>query len=209
MRDRESFYLKELKVDFERNRTEAERLVQFSKNQVDNLNLLLDSMNNPDQVMDHTRWFTALNHAWFLPHPIFADNVWMQLQSTGNLTLLENDTLIREIGDFYQYVEGINKLEEEWSDFYLLYRTKVNELIEIDLRNSIMKNMIDSGVNRLEDSPESRPYIIRMKEIDGIRGALSDIEINRGSSVGSYEHLHDKSLLIIESIEEELKRFDL
>lgn len=208
MREWESFYLKELKVDFERNRTEAERLVQFSKNQVASINLLLDSMNNPDQVKNHTLWFSALNHAWFLPHPVFVDNAWMQLQSTGNLTLIKNDTLIRQIGDFYQYVESMNKLEDEWSAFHLIYRSKVNELIEIDLRDSIMENMSDSGVNRLEDSPGSRPYIIRMKEIEGIKGALSDIELNRGGSVGGYELLQDKSLLIIESIEEELKRLD-
>jgi hypothetical protein len=208
MRERESFYLKELKVDFERNRMEAKSLVQFSKNQVANINLLLDSMNNPDQVTDHTLWFTALNHAWFLPHPVFVDNAWTQLQSTGNLTLIKNDTLIREIGDFYQNVESMNKLEDEWSAFHLVYRSKVNELIEIDLRDTIMESMSDSGVNGLEDSPDSRLYIIKMKEIEGIRGALSDIEINRGGSVVGYELLQDKSLLIIERIEEELKRLD-
>lgn len=203
MRVKEQFYLAKLLEDFRKNKIEAKEKLQFANDQTSNVDLLLASINNPNKETDDEKWMIALNHAWFLPHPVFEENTWEELHSTGDLSIIQNTNLTNDIANFYRSVETTLRLENEWGDFHLSYRNKVNEIMDHNLRQSIFIQII-TGENDRKATAVAQPYILKLTSIPGVMGILSDIRMNRYSSINAYQNLVDNTSNIISQLEQEL-----
>lgn len=178
----ENYYLDQLLADFNYNKTMVKWNKRFSTYQRDNATLLLKSLHDSIDKKETAQWFYAVNQLWFVPHYSFNDNTWEELKSTGNIGVIRNKTTVQNLSEFYSNVENIADLEQEWAQFNLKYRSKVNNILEPELRFKMMKKLGDGDLviqDSIEQFPPVNPYIQKLKQIEGIEGLISDIQINR------------------------------
>ncbi len=205
---KETYYLERLKDDFLFNKNEANRNISFSNFQNGNAHLLIKSLYEPLDNEESIRWFIALNHVWFLPHPSYTTSTWDELKSTGNLNIFTNKYLLKKITDFYSLLDAVNKYEDEWAAFNLEYRNKVNNVLNDSLRQMFLENLVETGDFEFpKQAPNPKAFILKLKAIDGIEGLISDIRINRDVG-GKFNHgkLKLQIIDIIETLKEELNK---
>ena len=185
----EVYYLNQLLEDFKYNKSMVKWHINFNKFQMENAILLLKSLKNDSlNETESKNWYYALSHLWFLPHYSFNDNSWQELKSTGNIGLIHNKVVVQKIAEFYSIIENAYDLENEWGQFNLDYRKKINSILEPELRVKILKNLADGGSIKNDlnvQFPPIEKYLPKLKSIQGIEGLISDIQINR--QVGYYE----------------------
>ena len=204
-KEHEKYYVQRLLEDFEFNRNEAQRIIDFSDFQSSNAELLIKSMSSELSAEEQVDWLYALNHTWFLPHISYDDDTWNELKYTGKLELITNKDLIAEINTFYSREARIKSLETEWGGFNLSYRELVNEVIDDELKVEILEGMGDTQIAHKIDRPvDVRSYIETLRDIPGIAGLVRDIQINR--EVGRVHHEELKASIddIILAIRNEL-----
>lgn len=204
---KEKYYLERLKEDFLANKNEANRNISFSIAQKENAQLLIKSLYEDLNKEESIRWFIALNHVWFLPHPSYTTSTWEELKSTGNLNIITNKNLLKKITDFYSLIDAVNKYEDEWGTFNLEYRNKVNNVLNDSLRQVFLDNIMQTGdFEYIWQAPNPKVYILKLKAIEGIEGLISDIRINRIVGEKWYHRkLNFQMKEIIVTLEEELK----
>ena len=189
---KETYYLEQLMDDFQYNRQEAQRNLLFAKFQAENAKLLLKSMNKPLDAEE------SINHLWFLPHPNYSQNSWIELKSTSNLDLISNKVIVNKLTDFFADLEALNKYEDEWGTFNLDYRKRVNTILNDSLRQVFLIELRDTSyTNNTKQVPDVQFYILKLKEINGIQGLIGDIRINR--EVGGSQ-THEPLLIKIDEI---------
>lgn len=205
-REHEQYYVQRLLEDFEFNRDEAQRIIDFSDFQSSNAELLINSMSSELTAGEQVDWLYALNHTWFLPHISYDDDTWNELKYTGKLELITNKDLIGEINTFYSRQARIRSLETEWGGFNLSYRALVNEVLDDGLKVEILEGMSDTEIAHKIDRPvDIRAYIERLRDIPGITGLVRDIQINREVGRSHHEELKESIDEIILAIRNELE----
>ncbi len=184
----EKNYLEQLLDDFEFNKSEAERNQLYSEFQRNNARLILKSFKEPLNKYESIKWFYALNHVWFLPHPSYNESSWGELKSTGHLELISNKEIVKSISTFYSNLDMINKLEDEWGNFNLEYRKEINNILELDVRQRFLENLNPTHIDDPATSaPDITPYLTKLKSKSEIKGLIDDIRINR--EVGAVYHV--------------------
>ena len=199
-REQEAYYLNQLLEDFTINKSVAKLLIDFNRMQFENSSLLLKSYTDSLTPTESNNWFYAMNKLGFLPHNSFNDDTWKELQSTGNIGLIQNKLLVQKIAEFYSIVEDVSILESEWGLFNLDFRNKTNGILEPSLRFRIMDLTLtgkDTIIDTTEQFPSFKTYLDELKKIQGLQGLISDIQINR--NVG-HKEVFSKMEIGIDSI---------
>ena len=189
----ENYYLEQLLADFEFNKSEAERNLQFSVFQSKNARLIIKSLAEPLDEDETIKWYYAINHLWFLPHPNYNESSWGELKSTGHLELISNKDIVENISSFFADLHLINKLEDEWGSFNLEYRKEVNNILELDVRQRFLENLNVTHIDDPEKSaPDITPYLKKLRAKSDIKGLIDDIRINREVGAKYHKELKNK-----------------
>ena len=102
-RETEASYLERLLIELETNKRIAIRQEDFAGFQIENAKIILDFLKEeylPENIetilyaLEHIRWAEPLN--------IFESTIWKELQSTGSLSLIEDQNLKTEVGKLYR-----------------------------------------------------------------------------------------------------------
>lgn len=202
---KEKYYLEQLLADFEFNKSEAERNIQYSEFQRNNARLVLKSLSESLDSDESIKWHYAINHIWFLSHPNYNESSWGELESTGHLELISNKEIVRNIRTFYSDLHLVNKLEDEWGNFNLEYRKEINNLLELDVRQKFLEQLDPTHImNPVNSAPDISPNLKSLASLDKIPGLIDDIRINREVGAKYHTDLKDKIDHIISLLKKEL-----
>lgn len=173
-------YLKDLKKELELNIKSAIDDNQFYEFQIQNAELIASYLSNDSQkdtekllvAIEHTGYGTALN---------FISDVWNELYSTGNISIIKNQEIKANLTELYRNFDMILKFEEnEWGAYNSGYRRLVGDIIPLNLRLDIKLGLTPySYSGSLKKLPPLEEIKDKLMNLKGLSGYLTDIIIVR------------------------------
>lgn len=211
-------YLSRLYDELDKNKSYGVLYKDFSNYQVESSEILSNALRLEDDKIETSVLIDALIQCLQIPYPNYSDNVWQELKSTGDLSLLHNKDLSSKLSDYFNYIEQAIELENEWAAFHLSYREMTNEILDFSNRNRIINNTLAMGPQKgkvglgtiVFDESDYKDLQVKsilesLRDIGGLSGVLSDININK--SVGKIVHkkIEENSTEVQRLIEAEIK----
>ncbi len=181
-------YLNHLIDELETNKELSEEYIFFSVKQYEAANYLSNVMTSKIDTVEVVTFIDALIRCQSLAHINYSTNVWEELKSTGDLSIIENKDLTQNLSIYFNYLEYPFNLEKEFGLKSLDYRDLTNEVIDFDLKKEIVDSRLKTGIishSRLDEveglvtKNQLKPMITQLREIKGLSGLLSDIYLNR------------------------------
>ncbi len=201
-RIKEIYYLNSLIQELDKNKSKTEFSNRNSESQLKSAEYLSNAMSGSMDTIDINELIDALYQCFSLNHPNYGNNVWNELQSTGNVSLIKNKELTLMLSDYYKFIEYVNALEKEWGETHLNYRTKTNEILDFKTRTGIFNKTMESrqkgSIKILVDEHvlntlSIEQLVTKLNKIEGLSGVLSDIYINRRYASIVYENFRNRS----------------
>jgi len=210
---REISYLNNLLIELDSNKDWSEFYIEFSKAQYEAANYLSDVINSKIDNVEIETFVDAVYRSHYLPHPNYSKNVWEELKSTGDLSIIQNKNLTQSLSSYYNYLDYPVNLEKEWGLTHIKYRDLANEIIDFDIVKKIAdkrvkSNKIDNSVIESEFAVNRQQLNLMVEEfkaIDGIPGLLTDIFINRTVAEMTYKHILYETSRVQAIIEKEIE----
>lgn len=184
-------YLSRLYNELDKNRSYAVLYEDFSNHQVESSEFLSRALLLEEDSIEISELVNALIQGFQIPYPNYSDNVWQELISTGDLSLLHNKDLSFKLSDYFNYINQVIELEKEWSAFHLLFREMTNEILDFNNRKLIIDNTLAMrsqqvvGFGKIvfdetdHNDLQVKSIIASLNRIKGLSGVLSDMNINK------------------------------
>ncbi|WP_445386515.1 DUF6090 family protein [Robiginitalea sp. IMCC44478] len=210
-RETEASYLERLLIELETNKRIAIRQEDFAGFQIENAKIILDFLKEEYLPENNETILYALEHIrWAEPLNIFESTIWKELQSTGSLSLIEDQNLKTEVGKLYRDITIYQGYTEEWNSYNLLFRNLLTDIIPADTRLGIHQNLIvhaESG-NLIQLKSAIDPTLLkaRLNSIPALSDHLADVMIVRNSSKGRCVTMQKAVANLTSSIKAQLNR---
>ena len=205
-RKQEQYYLQALKEELNDNKTKIGAMIEFQKAQLQRATLLMDVLNNDTIVTDLQSLHIAIMHVGWAVNPVFDDIVWSELLNTGKLICLENHDLRNRIAEFYKDTREYVKNESEWSGVNLEYRERTNGVLPSKLRAAIgdvlgyykIKGLVEGQLMTQNE------IVNNITKVENAEGLISDVIINRKTSIFFTEELLQNANHLLSLLEKEI-----
>lgn len=210
---KEISYLNNLLTELDSNKDWSEFYIEFSKKQYVAANYLSDVINSKVDSIDVETFVDAIFRCHYLPHPNFGKNVWEELKSTGDLSIIKNKKLTQSLSSYFNYLDYPVNLEKEWGLTHIKYRDLANEIIDFEIVKKIAEkrvksNKIDNSLIESKfaiDRQQLKQMVEEFKAVEDIPGLLVDIYINRTVAEMTYKHILDETNRVQAIIEKEIE----
>ena len=202
----EEYYLKSLLSEIKQNQMINEGILKFYSFKSSNVSIVAGRLYQSNTIKNEQEFVAAVVHiGWLYPAPI-EKNVWNELNATGNMSLIQDKELLRELTELYSYFDYLDGLELEWSSYALGYRRLIGDIIPYQDRRIINKHLNPVSLadsfksDSLDIEVNIDSLVLIMRELEGVNGYLSDLKST--SSTGEY--LHDMARIALDSISHKL-----
>ena len=181
-RDQETYYLEKLVDEMEGIRIETDYMLDFAALQQKHAQMVLDAIhsNSIPDTLSSGELLIAIQHSGWAPHPNFVSTVWDELNSTANLSLIQDKRISDSAGAIYANIDRIMSREDEFKDYNLEYRDAAYQTISPDIRFDIIELLKPEEVLRpYVDAPEAEPVLKELRKRQEVTRILTDIVITR------------------------------
>jgi len=202
---KEFFYLNALISELEENRVIAEGQLKYQKFQQANAEIVLDAYSKNVYPNDARDLVVAIEHsAWLFPTEFIA-NIWGELNSTGNLSLIQNDSLRQSLSSLYGFYEYVQSMQKEFNQFLHKYRDAIASVVDPYVRKEINVKMTPTGLQQeLKPIDEIEQTLIRLKKVDKLDAELSNVIMKNEPLIQLFERMIRNIDELKKAIEEEL-----
>ena len=198
----EEYYIKSLLSEIKQNQMITEDIIRFYSFKSSNISIVAGSLYQNDTIKNAQEFLGAVVHiGWLYPRPIIK-NVWHELNSTRDASLIQDKELLRSLTELYSYYDFVDAVELEWSSYVLGYRRLIGDLIPYQDRQTIHRHLgpLSFSSSLIHDSLELQinidSLVLKMRELEGVNGYLSDLR----STCSTGELLHDQARTALDSI---------
>ena len=180
-------YLESIRKELDINIRTALSLKKFNDFQIQNGEVILDCLDN-NYTQDQTELAVAIAHLGFQTPVNYIKNVWNELYATGNIGIIQNDSIKNNLIELYLDMNDvISHEEQEWSKYNFGYRRLVGDVLPPRLRIEFVQNLSPTKYTgepiKLENPQE---IIEKLGELNGLNGYLVDIISTRNVSSKFY-----------------------
>lgn len=206
---RSKYYIQNLQKEFITNQNRITQALSFHKRQLTNCGKVLSLISNEPVNYSLDSLHIGLLQIGWAWQPNFQNYVWSELLSTGQVGLVENDSLKNLITEYYSDIQEVMSLEIEWSTYNIKYREASGQIFEPNLRLAIgsvtgqfeiLGSITESLITESEIS-------YRLKKIENIGALLTDIMIVRRVGTIVLTRLEKKNLHIQHILSTELEKY--
>ena len=172
----EKKYLERFEVELNTDLENILNSININKSRIKRTEFLLRTIENPQLAEDSSSYFIkSIQHAGYTFKPIISDNAFEELKSSGNLSLISNETLRIALQKYYSWTSNI----EQWNflnqDVQLTYAHNIQGILDanqvIELGNFDKDIYYDAFegkkvFERMMNNPkfiEFLPYVIQNK----------------------------------------------
>jgi len=179
----EKKYLESIRKELEINIKTATSEKQFQDFQIQNVEVILNCLDS-NCTDNQTELAVAIEHVGFQTTVNFTKNVWNELYATGNIGILQNDSIKNNLVELYSNMNEVTSHEErEWSKYNFGYRRLVGDILPAKLRIEMGKHLSPTEYKGESILLENLQDIIeKLRSLNGLNGYLSDILIVRRTS---------------------------
>ncbi|MBK7871750.1 MAG: hypothetical protein IPJ74_14265 [Saprospiraceae bacterium] len=181
-------YIGRLKSELLRNLKTSDNQVLYSEFQIKNANILLTILSK-DTLFSNTEPIAVAIEQVGWTYPIRYDSdVWKELNNTGNVALLQNDSLRDLLIDFHSRMLQWVEIDREYQDHVLSFEKLKADVLSPELRHEIANHghpLRYSG--HLDNLPAQAEIIERLKALQGVTGLLTDIAIEAKDNVKIFQ----------------------
>ena len=173
-------YLNDLIKEIEINIKLTNEEYQFYEFQLQNAELIASYLSN-DSLKDVEKLLVALEHTGFSTSLNFISDVWNELHSTGNISIVKNQKIKANLAELYRKFNLIEKFEDnEWDTYNIGYRRLVGDVIPLNLRLEITSGLTPTSYSGcLKNLPPLEEIKVKLRELNGLNGYLTDIIVVR------------------------------
>lgn len=192
-------YMAGLVRDLEEDTVELGRALALSEQFAENGRSVLGVAAGQNPEPTPAEFLRSIEFAGFLYFPIHTRPTYDELVSTGNLGLLRDESLKRDLAAYYAEIERTTQWKENWRVVQRRYEQWVPVILEVHHRNAITFEQSsatfwierpDSTFAALEASPNDAVAAAgRLRSVSGIDAALKDMVWVQGR--------HHQNLLVV------------
>ena len=181
-RESERIYLQSLSKELNSNFQLLENHILFDSNQYRRANMVLDYFTNDLSNDPLVEVLVSLEFTGWIFPVIYEQNVWNEMQNTGNIILIRNQKLKEVLTAIYQNFKFYKELEVEFQSYNLGYRRLTGDVIHANIRKALVVH--DGGVypQNISQLPDCKKLKSTLKNLKGLSGYLVDIQRVRGVS---------------------------
>jgi hypothetical protein len=200
-------YLESLKAELNANKNIALFQIEFSKFQSANASLILAVISGDTILINSESLLVAIeNVGWNPPSSYFEQNVWQELFSTGNMSIIQNKILRTEFSNLYREMNRVMGFGDEWNSYNQGIRRLLGSVTPVNARFALVKNLgATSYSGNIKNLPNFKSISTKLKEIKGIDGYLFDIAFCRDTGTDFCNQIIERIDKIIIKIDEELE----
>ena len=186
-RNLERKYLESIRRELDINIRTALFLKMFNDFQIQNGEIILDCLDN-NFIQDQTEFAVAIAHLGYQIPVNYLKNVWNELYATGNIGIIQSDSIKNNLVELYLDMNDVLSHEEqEWSKYNFGYRRLVGDVLPPRLSIEFVQNLSPIKYTgepiKFENSQE---IIEKLAKLSGLNGYLVDIITTRKVSSEVY-----------------------
>ena len=183
----------------------AESQRTYQKFQYANAEIVLDAYVKNIIPNDPQNLLIAIEHTAYLFPAEFIKNVWGEMYSTGNISLISNDSLRQQLSSLYIFFDFVKNLQKEFNHFLYKYRDATASVVDPYSRKEINSKLhptqLDEKLNPIEDI---QPTLKRLKNIEKLDGDISNVIMKNEALMGIFEEIIRRIDRVISSVQNEL-----
>ncbi len=153
----ERLYLNDLVVDLQTDTAQLSSVVALAETRAAFGHSVLRAIDG-DTVLTPTELAVALERQFYFAFPAYSRTTISDLMSTGNLRLLRDRRLKRQLSEYYQTIERLEQWTENWRVIQRDVERIMPELLPLHLREALITpSAPDEGWNATWDPPPWAP----------------------------------------------------
>jgi hypothetical protein len=205
-RQKENQYLLSLKSEFERNFVHVKDQIEMHKLQCWNAEFIIMNIAGDTILKDALPLAIALEQVSYR-YPInFATNVWEELVTTGNISLIQNEDFKRLITGFYGDLEFTLELEKEFHTYYLRFQQIVGNIFAAQIWVAITDLIQDKSDNDIVFTlPAYQEIVMKLRGLDALNGSLARVLSSRKHGLDMFIEYEERIKEITKEIESKIE----
>ncbi|MHC4235613.1 MAG: DUF6090 family protein [Planctomycetota bacterium] len=178
-------YMGGLVLDLLEDTLELGRAIALAEQFAENGTSVLSVAGGGDPERTPADFLRSIEHAGFLYFPIHTRPTYDELVSTGNLSLLRDAGLKRDLAAYYAGIERTTQWKDNWRVVQRRYEQWVPVILDLHHRNAITleRSPASFWVERADStfevltasSADAMAAVARLRSIAGIEAALKDM----------------------------------
>ncbi len=138
-RSLEQSYLEDLVVDLQADTAQLRTAIELASDRAALGHAVLRVMDG-DTVLSPPDFVVALERQFYLAFPAYSQTTMADLLSTGNLRLIRDRGLKRQLAEYYQTVDRLEQWSENWRVVQRDMERLMPELIPIGIREAVIRD---------------------------------------------------------------------
>ncbi|MFD1316637.1 DUF6090 family protein [Namhaeicola litoreus] len=189
-RIQEKIFLKRFDAELNTNLENILTAISLNKSRIHRAEFLLRTINRPELVLDSSSYFMkSIEHAGYTNIPLISDNAFEELKSSGNLSLIRNETLRAALQKYYSWTTNEGQYNFLQQDIQLNYF----HLKQGIFTTSQVIDMGDYFISKNYSSTEAKETFERMMNKSEFLKFIPYIIQNKLMVGNSYDYIHDQA----------------
>jgi len=208
-------YLLRLKEDMETLRTNIGMRKEIESGLIElgqyEMDVLTGKIPNPDPM----KLALAIEYTGNINRYEMTSPTYLELSETGNLSLIDNDSLMTYLSGYHTYIQMRKDQKTEWEPWIKEYRSLARNILDPEDRSYIDLNFNREALNLKSPiwkdfnlQTPGQDIVRKLLEIPNLKGLLQDIISGRKVTV-IYQNIEvETSTLMIRLMQDEIDRLD-
>lgn len=173
---KEHAHLEQLRADFQDNELIAKGAAGYKESLGASASAVLEAIMDTPRMHRDVPFPVDVELAGWNHAAHYLSEAWQDLLSTGDVRLIRNADLKREIARFYQRSAAARQYEDEWRSYVMAYRASVTHVLDPYLRLKILQlfpeRMLVADSLGVRDSDQA--ITGRLRALPEVPGKLTD-----------------------------------
>lgn len=208
----EQLYLGDLVVDLQSDTAQLSTVITLAETRADLGHAVLRAMDG-DTVLTPTELAVALERQFYFAFPAYSRTTISDLMSTGNLRLLRDRRLKRQLSEYYQTIEQLQQWSENWRVIQRDMERVVPELLPLHHREALITpSAPNAGWSSTWDPPpwapefhvsdaEGSEILARLRSHPEARARIEGMVRVQANQYGVMMVIHDRALEALAAVE--------
>ena len=208
----ERLYLDDLVTDLRSDTAQLSAVVSLAETRAALGHAVLRAMDG-DTVLTPTELAVALERQFYFAFPAYSRTTISDLMSTGNLRLLRDRGLRRQLSEYYQTIERLEQWTENWRVIQRDVERVMPELLPLHLREGLITpSAPDDGWNSTWGAPpwapefdvsdtEARELLARLRSHPVARARIEGMVRVQANQHGVTNVIHGRALEMLAAVE--------